>query len=171
MYQRQLFTVIVTASEALLLDEGEEVRIISYRQFRRLWQELVSFVTTMKPSSDLCFVCQENVAAILRSINLDDDEKSEKLKSAEEHLKTAKKEREAYNDKKEISKANWKDLPHNGQSSHGKLPGVSMLYSFDHAQLVHIPSNPLQPGQDLHISKLHVSVRYLAYVVKGVVSR
>ena len=32
----------VTASEALR-DEGEEVRIISYRQFRRLWQELVPF--------------------------------------------------------------------------------------------------------------------------------
>ena len=48
----------VTASKALQ-DTGEEVRIISYCQFRRLWQELVPFVTTMKPSSDLCFVCQE----------------------------------------------------------------------------------------------------------------
>ena len=54
----------VTVSESLR-DEGEEVHIISYRQFRRLWQELVPFVTTMKPSSDLCFVCQQNVAAIL----------------------------------------------------------------------------------------------------------
>ena len=136
------------ASEALR-NKGEEVRIISYRQFRRLWQELVPFVTTMKPSSDLCFVCQENVAAIMRSTNLPEDEKSENLKSAEEHLTTAKEERKAYNDKKEISKANWEDLPrehHHGQgSSHGNLP-ISMLYSFDHAQLVHIPSNPLQPG-------------------------
>ena len=89
----------VTASEALR-DKGKEVCITSYRQFRHLWQELVPFVTTMKPSSDLCFICQENVAAIMRSTNLPEDEKSEKLKSAEEHLTTAKKERRAYNDKK-----------------------------------------------------------------------
>ena len=49
----------VTASEALR-DKGEDACVISYRQFRRLWQELVPFVTTMNPSSDLCFVCQEN---------------------------------------------------------------------------------------------------------------
>lgn len=141
----------VTASEALR-DEGEEVRIISYRQFRRLWQELVPFVTTMNPSSDLCFVCQENVAAIMRSTNLPEDEKSEKLKSAEEHLTIAKEERKAYNEKKETSKSNWEGLPvrirerhHGDGTSDNNLP-ISMLYSFDHAQLVHIPSNPLQPG-------------------------
>ena len=73
--------------------------------------------------------------------------------------------------KKEISKANWEDLPHehhHGQeSSHGNLP-VSILYSFDHAQLVHIPSNPLQSGPAYFKT---ARVRYLAYVVKGVVSR
>ena len=71
-----------------------------YRQLRRLWQELVPFMTTMKPSGDLCFVCQENVTAIMRSTNLPEDEKSENLKSAEEHLIIAKDERRAYNDKK-----------------------------------------------------------------------
>ena len=65
----------------------------------------------MNPSSDLCFVCQENVAAIMRSTNLPEDEKSEKLKSAEQHLTTAKEERKVYNDKKETNKANWEDLP------------------------------------------------------------
>ena len=88
----------VTASKALQ-DTGE-VRIILYRQLRRLWQELVPFMTTMKPSGDLCFVCQENVTAIMRSTNLPEDEKSENLKSAEEHLIIAKDERRAYNDKK-----------------------------------------------------------------------
>ena len=41
----------VTASETLR-ESGEDVRVISYRQFHRLWQELVPFVTTMNPSSD-----------------------------------------------------------------------------------------------------------------------
>ena len=54
----------VTASKALQ-DTGEEVRIISYRQFHRLWPELVPSVTTVKPSSDLCFICQENVVTIV----------------------------------------------------------------------------------------------------------
>ena len=96
-------------------------------------------------------LCQENVAAIMRSTNLPEDEKSEKLKSAEQHLTTAKEERKAYNGKKEISKANWEGLPvltreqRHGHGNSHNLP-ISMLYSFDHAQLVHIPSNPLQPG-------------------------
>ena len=49
----------VTASETLR-ESGEDVHVISYQQFRRLWEELVPFVTTMNPS-DLCFVCQENI--------------------------------------------------------------------------------------------------------------
>ena len=142
-----VYSDYVTASEALR-DTGKEVRIISYRQFRRLWQELVPFVATMNPSSDLCFVCQENMSAIMRSTNRPEDEKSGKLKSAEEHLITAKEERKAYNDKKEMSKSNWDGLPvhiRGDGSSHHNLP-ISMLYSFDHAQSVYIPSNPLQPG-------------------------
>jgi hypothetical protein len=125
-----------------------ETRILSYRQFCRLWQKLIPYVTTMKPSSDLCMVCQENVAAIMRSSNMPDDHKSEKLKAAEEHLKRAKEERTEYNTKKEESKQTWINLPPTYRQ-HGNPRGsveCSMLYSFDHAQLVHIPSNPLQPG-------------------------
>ena len=135
------------ASLALQLG-GERVRILSYRQFCRLWQELVPFVTTMKPSSDLCFICQENVAAILRSSNMSEDEKSAQLKAAEEHLKCAKEERTAYNSKKKASKQAWNDIPSQSRT-HGNPPcslSTTMLYSFDHAQLVHVPSNPLQPG-------------------------
>ena len=127
---------------------NREIRILSYRQFCRLWQELIPYVTTMKPSSDLCIVCQENVATIMRSSNMPEDQKSEKLKAAEEHLKHAKEERTEYNTKKEESKRTWINLP-STYHQHGNPRGsveCSMLYSFDHAQLVHIPSNPLQPG-------------------------
>ena len=125
-----------------------QIRIVSYRQFCRLWQNLVPFVTTMKPSSDLCMVCQENISAIMRSSNMPEENKSEKLKAAEEHLQRAKGEREKYNEKKNASKQAWKNLPSTYQQL-GKSRGnvdCSMLYSFDHAQLVHIPCNPLQPG-------------------------
>jgi len=125
-----------------------EIRILSYRQFCRLWQEFIPYVTTMKPSSDLCMVCQENVAAIIRSSNVPEDEKSKKLKAAEEHLRLAKKERTEYNAKKVESKQAWIDLPsaYRKQGNPRGSVDCSMLYSFDHAQLVHIPSNPLQPG-------------------------
>ena len=126
----------------------EQVRIVSYRQFCRLWQEIVPFVTTMKPSTDLCFVCQENVASIMRSSNLPEDEKSDRLKLAEKHLKFAKEERAEYNKKKQASKEIWAGLPstvHQRQNPPGTV-NATMLYSFDHAQLVHIPSNPMQPG-------------------------
>ena len=119
--------------------EGELVRIVSYQQFCRLWQEIVPFVTTMKPSSDLCLICQENVATIMRSCNLSDDEKSTHLKVAEEHLRCAK---------KEASKLAWNNLPPDSRR-HGNPPcsiPTTMLYSLDHAQLVYIPANPLQPG-------------------------
>ena len=137
----------VRASEVLRSQE-KDVRIISYRQFRRLWQELVPFVATMKPSSDLCYICQENVAAIMRAANQSEGEKTDKLKAAEQHLKAAKEEREAYKVKTESSKKNWDGLSEDHRK-HGmsqcSVP-ISMLYSFDHAQSVHYPSNPLQPG-------------------------
>ena len=80
-------------------------------------------------------------AAIMRSTNVPEDEKSEKLKSAEKHLKFAE-ERIAYKD----NKKNWDGLLLQ-YCEHGNSPcclPISMVYSFDHAQLVHFPSNPLQ---------------------------
>ena len=99
----------------------------------------------MKPSSDLCMVFQDNIATIMRSSNMPEDQKSEKLKAAEEHLMHAKTERAQYNTKKEESKQAWISLP-STYRRHGNARGsvdCSMLYSFDHAQFVHIP---LQPG-------------------------
>ena len=53
-----------------------------------------------------------------------------------------------YRIKVESSKKNWDDLPEDERKhgvSHCRLP-ISMLYSFDHVQGVHYPSNSLQPG-------------------------
>ena len=44
---------------------NREIRILSYRQFCRLWQKLIPYFTTMKRSSDLCMVCQNNIATIM----------------------------------------------------------------------------------------------------------
>ena len=84
----------------------------------------------------------------MRSANLPEDTKSEKLKAAKEHLKIAKSERAAYNGKKEASREAWNNLPRRLQV-HGNPycnSPTTALYSFDHAQLAHLPSNPMQPG-------------------------
>ena len=132
-----------------LHQSGEHARSVSHHQFCRLWQQLVPFVTTMKPSTDLCMICQENVAAIMKSSNQSEDENSNKLKAAELHLKHAKEERAEYNRKEEVSKKNWVEVvPYACQIECETSSTVSteMLYSFDHAQLVHIPWNPQEPG-------------------------
>lgn len=103
----------------------------------------------MKPSSDLRMLhlsreCRCHYASY-QPIR-----RWEKLKAAEEHLKAAKEERKAYRIKVQLRKTNWDGLPvdeHEEGISHCSLP-ISMLYSFDHAQIVHdlSKSNHLQPG-------------------------
>ena len=81
----------------------------------------------------------------MRSANLHDEEKSATIKEAELHLERATKERSLY---VTITKQVAIDLqagsvlgPHPVCSYNG-----TMHYSFDFAQQVHYPSNPLQPG-------------------------
>ena len=51
----------------------------------------------MKPATDLCEVCQNNIVKMMHSVNLPEGEKSQSLKEAELHLMLAKQERELYN--------------------------------------------------------------------------
>ena len=78
--------------------------------------------------------------------NLPEDEKSEKLSSAEEHLTTAKEERNAYNDKKEKARLIGKTYFVNITMAK-EVPMATNLFpcsiAFYYAQLVHNPSNPL----------------------------
>jgi hypothetical protein len=94
----------------------------------------------MKPSSDLCFECQKNVTSIIRSAHLSEDEKSQQLQEAEQHLRLAKTEREWYNRQIEDCKAT------DNYDQGGTSKPSSMHYSFDYAQQVHYPNDPQQPG-------------------------
>ena len=71
---------------------------ISWAKFHFLWLELVPDISAIKPGTDLCFECQQNVNVILKSANLPEDEKSERLKAAEAHLLRAKLQRTHYNE-------------------------------------------------------------------------
>ena len=52
------------------------MRAVSYSTFTQLWRQLLPNVVVMKPMSDLCWVCQQNSTAIMRSANRPEEEKS-----------------------------------------------------------------------------------------------
>ena len=97
-------------------------------------KRLLPFIGTMKPATDLCFDCQQNITRISRSAHLPIEEKSQRFQAAEAHLTLARTERQNYNQQIEAAKESY--IP-------GQRPSV-MHYSFDYAQQVHFPNNPQQ---------------------------
>ena len=69
--------------------DAASTRKVSQRTFRRLWQQLLPFVTTMRPAG---------VTKLARSVNLPDSEKSAAVRDYEEHLRQATTERSHYTD-------------------------------------------------------------------------
>lgn len=112
-------------------------------------------IIVMKPRSDLCWKCQENSTAIMRCSNGSEAEKTSTISEALEHLRIVKMERTYYKSICDECKASIEDhfttdgkfsppplssnTPHNSNK-------IKVHYSFDYAQQVHFPSDPLQPG-------------------------
>ena len=134
----------VNATKKLEEESQKPVRSFGYREFCRVWSEVVPYIRVMPPADDLCPTCQDNASLILKSANLSEDEKSQRLQTAEKHLQCAKKQRNYYRKQVQSSKETIKTFAANqGQPTSLAL---SLAYSFDHAQQVHYPSNPQQPG-------------------------
>ena len=127
------------ASEEFQKTSSVKVRIFCYREFCRLWSEVVPFIKSMPPADDLCHTCQQNSTSIMKSTNLSEVEKTGRLLLAQEHLNCAKRERHYYREKVASSKSSVLKLPHD--------KSVTLSYSFDHAQQIHYPSRPQNPGQ------------------------
>ena len=112
--------------------------------FRRYWRELCPHIVCCKPATDLCWECQKNNGLILRSANTRDEVKSDVLRRQERHLEHVTAERAYYRAEVQAAK-----LVAVGLRLGLNLPcsrDVSMHYSFDFAQQVHYPCDPLQPG-------------------------
>ena len=154
--------------------EMEGTKAVCYSLFCRLWRQLTPHVVITKPMSDLCWTCQKNSTMIMRSHNQPVEEKSEvihrphkqcmfhiikiplqALHKAEEHLLLVTQERSAY--KQEVEQSRRHVKAHFTQEGvfvspppHGMIApasnAITVHYSFDFAQQVHYPSNPLQPG-------------------------
>lgn len=133
----------VTASKVLEESLEQPVRCYGYREFCRLWSEVVPYIRIMPPASDLCAVCQDSATLLLKCANQSEDEKSKLLADAQDHLRSAKLQRSYYRDCVESSKSSIEKVQSGEQSM---VQVLSLSYSFDHAQQIHYLSNPLQPG-------------------------
>ncbi|XP_064383600.1 uncharacterized protein LOC135332176 [Halichondria panicea] len=131
------------------------IHTVVYSTFCRLWRTLLPQVLIMKPMSDLCWQCQQNSTAIIRSANSQESDKSSTLKAAEDHLTHVQLERSYYRAicddcRQEVRTCFTENgtfsppLPHSGIPANTKR--IKVHYSFDYAQQVHYPCDPLQPG-------------------------
>ena len=69
------------------------VHAVAYSTFCLLWRSVVPSIVIMKPRSDLCWQCQQNSTAIMRTANASDTEKTSTIDDALEHLCIVKMER------------------------------------------------------------------------------
>ena len=72
--------------------------------FYELWQQLLPHISVSKPSTDLCFTCQQNNLSIQQSSCLTEEEKQRRLITAQDDLALARKEWECYNDQLVVAK-------------------------------------------------------------------
>ena len=95
----------------------------------------------------LCWVCQQNNSRISLSANLTLDEKKQLVTEQDRHLTAVTAERSFYQYCVEDSRRTAGDL---GIKTLEPSPScskpVSMQYSLDYAQIIHLPSTILQPG-------------------------
>lgn len=120
---------------------------MSERVFMDTWKSLLPFIITARPMTDLCWICQQNNTLVYRGANLAENVKSDRLREQQEHLRIVHLERSLYNHMVKQAKDTCQGLQLTSFSK--SLPcsrQLSMHYSFDYAQQVHLPSNPLQPG-------------------------
>ena len=122
---------------------------MQYNTFCKRWGELTPYILICKPKTDLCFTCQVNNDIIINSSNCSELEKIKQLHAQEEHLYHAENERDLYKQRCVKAKQEYTDLRtpwtfdcHKQACSYKG----SMHYSFDFAQQLHYPVNPLQPG-------------------------
>ena len=122
-------------------------RVVCLSTFRKLWNELLPYVVICKPRSDLCWTCQQNNNMIMRQINVPEEQKTDALRAQELHLQHATDERAHYTQMCQQSKLVVQTLGLNSLRPFRPLTQhTTFHYSFDYAQQVHYPSDPLQPG-------------------------
>ena len=132
-----------------------EVHSIAYSTFCKFWNLLLPQIILMKPMTDLCWTCQKNSVALMRSANCPEREKSAAVQHAQEHLQIVQCERSNYKTTCDDCEREVKDFftndgvfqpPPLSSQAPANSRRIRVHYSFDYTQQVHFPSDPLQPG-------------------------
>ena len=111
-----VYTEYVTASKVLEESLKQPVSCYGYREFCRLWSEVVPYIRVMPPASNLCPICQDNATLILQSANLSEDDKTKLHVEARDHPKSAKLQRAYYNESVKSSKSSMEKVQLGKQS-------------------------------------------------------
>ena len=67
---------------------ASEKQAVSYSKFKDLWEQFHPDVVVAKPMTDLCVICKQNTSKLVRLTNLADGEKSECVRTQQEHLQS-----------------------------------------------------------------------------------
>ena len=129
--------------------EATRKQTVSYSKFVQLWEQFHPNLVVAKPMTDLCLMCQQNTTKLLRAANLPGNEKFDCVWEQQEHLNLALTERNVYKEACKEATDNFQTIEDTVDLNETHAPcstDGTMHYSFDYAQQVHYPSNPMQPG-------------------------
>ena len=79
---------------------------MSRHTFVNIWNETCPYISSMKPATDLCHTCQQNASLLMKSANMLESVKSQRLKDAQAHLDLAQIQRQHYNNQCATAKDN-----------------------------------------------------------------
>ena len=126
----------------------EGLKPVGHSLFLELWNRLLPWIVIAKPSTDLCWTCQNFSETLSLSPNFCEVEKAKMVEEYKQHLDEAKMSREHYNKQIKIAQNNFpyaKEFSPFIPSQPCSFPGIAH-YSWDYAQQLHYPTNPQQPG-------------------------
>ena len=135
--------------------EEPSLHAVAYSTFCKLWQFQLPQIKLMKPITDLCWTCQQNSSALLKCANSPEKQKSETVQNALEHLRIVQCERSYYkttcdNCRRDVenffTESNTFQPPPLASHTPANSRSIKAHYSFDYAQQIHYPSDPMQPG-------------------------
>ena len=130
--------------------QASNKRVVSYSKFLEIWGKFLPNVVISRPMTDLCMTCQQNTNKLQQAANLFEVEKSECIRAHQEHINCTQAEREFYKNSWMGTKKALEGMEADEAVNHANQNACSlkttMHYSFDYAQQVHYPSNPMQPG-------------------------
>ena len=126
------------------------VRVLKQTAFRDLWKCLVPNIRIASAMSDLCWTCKQHCNNLVRFANQAEEDKSLVLVACQQHLDVASKERALYISECKSSSRSFHEFNITELNATNleitTIASVLFYVSWDFAQQVFIPSDPLQPG-------------------------